>query len=240
MENLNLEKFNPTVAQIQKVVDEAKGITISDFTNQMQLKTVKEHRIRLRDIRSAITKQGKEFRQEAVDFQKAVITKEKELIALVEPEEKRLKALEDQVELEKERAERIVLLPVRKDRLATIGDDVEVSDEDLIEMDGFSFESYFNGRMSVKLQEREQAIKAKEERVQREKDIQERENKIRQEERERISKEVKDEEERLAKDAKYQEFFKECGYSEDNKDSFYIKRSDSKVSVYKLVGELDL
>src|SRR3990167_9340606 len=95
MENLQIEEFNPKVAEIQAVVEEGKKLTVTDFSDKVQLKIVRDHRLKLKSIRVDITKQGKAFRQKALDFQKAVISKEKELIALVEPEEERLDAIEE-------------------------------------------------------------------------------------------------------------------------------------------------
>ena len=195
MEHLDIEKFDPDIAKIQKVIDEGRGITVSDFTNKEQLKMVKDQRLRLKELRVAITKHGKMLREEAVKFSKAVIGKEKELIALVEPEEERLAALEERAEKEKERLARLELLPKRKERLATIGDDLEVSDEQLIEMDGPAFEGYCNKRFAdknekdrVALQAREAEVKVEQDKFQREKEIKEAEEHARKEERERAEK----------------------------------------------------
>jgi len=212
MEKLDIEKFDPTTTEIQRIVNQGKGITVSDFTNKAQLKLVKEQRLKLRDIRVAIKKQGRMFRQEAIDFQRQVITKEKELIGLVEPEMKRLKDIEEKAEKEKIKAERVELLPKRKERLTTIGDDIEVPDSDdwLLDMDNPSFENYYNQRLADKnekdrlaLEKKQQAIKAEEERLEQEKEIRRREEKARKEEREkadRAEKERKDREKREAKE----------------------------------------
>lgn len=145
-----IEEFSPMVADIKTVVEYSKGITISDFTNKAQIKLVTEQRKKLRDIRTSITKQGKVFRQKAVDFNKAVLSKEKELIALVEPEEDRLKALEEKAEQEKLKADRVELLPKRYEKLATIGDDEAITDNELLSMDSATFDAYYNKRVSAK------------------------------------------------------------------------------------------
>ena len=199
MEKLEIEKFSPTVAEIKRVVDEGMGINISDPTNPAQLKLVKDQRVKLRDMRTAITRQGKTLRQEAVDFQKAVIGKEKELIALIEPEEKRLSDLETWVAETKERADRLELLPKRKERLAALNDSIVATDDELVGMDSVAFEGYINKRLADKneldrraLEVKEREIKEQEEKLNREKEAQAREEKVRIEERERAERAEKD------------------------------------------------
>lgn len=150
MDELKIEEFSPMVADIKTMVEYSKGITISDFTNKAQIKLVTEQRKKLRDIRTSITKQSKTFRQKAVDFNKAVIAKEKELIALVEPEEERLKVLEEKADQEKLKADRVELLPKRYEKLATIGDKEAITDDELLSMDSATFDAYYNKRVSAK------------------------------------------------------------------------------------------
>lgn len=81
-----------------------------------------------------------------------------------------------------------------------------------------------------------------EEKVRREKEEAERkakeaEERKAREEQERIANE-KAEQERLEKQKKYQKFLKDNGYSEAIKDDFYIARQDTKITLYKKVGEI--
>lgn len=212
IEKLEIEKFNPTVMEIQKVVDEGKSITISDFSNKVQVKAVRDQRIKLKEIRVAITKQGKMYRQKALDFQKAVIGKEKELVALVEPEEVRLEALEDQASAFEEREKRRELLPKRRDRLASINDGVEISDDELLDMDSTAFEGYCNKRFAdknekdrIELEAKERAIKEAEAKAAREKEIKEAEDRARADERKRAEEaeaKLKEERDRAEKESK--------------------------------------
>ncbi|NML34895.1 hypothetical protein [Paraburkholderia antibiotica] len=57
----------------------------------------------LANRRIAITKAGKEARDDATKFSKAVIEEEKRLVALIEPEEGRLRTLRDEWDAERER-----------------------------------------------------------------------------------------------------------------------------------------
>ena len=195
IEKLDIEKFNPTVAEIQKIVDEGRQITITDFSDKLQVKAVHDRRLRLKEIRVAITKQGKAFRQKALDFQKAVIGKEKELVLLVEPEEERLAGLEEQADAFTEREKRRELLPKRLERLAAFKDGVEISDEEILNMDSTSFEGYCNKRLADKNEKdrlaneaKERELKEAEAKVAREKEIKEAEDRARKEERERADK----------------------------------------------------
>lgn len=117
MENLNLEQFNPTVAELTKLAAESKQLTVTDYGDVAQIKTIHDHRIVLRNARVDITKKAKLFREEAATFQKRVIEKEKELIALIEPEEYRLQCIEDEAKAYAIKQERERKWPERLERL---------------------------------------------------------------------------------------------------------------------------
>ncbi len=212
LEKLEIEKFNPTVMEIQKVVDDGRSITISDFSNKLQVKAVRDQRIKLKEIRVSIAKQGKMYRQKAIDFQKAVIGKEKELIALVEPEEVRLEGLEDKAVAFEEKEKRKELLPKRKDRLASINDGIEISDDEILDMDSTAFEGYCNKRFAdknekdrVELEAKQKELKEIEAKAAREREIKEAEDRARAEERKRAEEaevKLKEERERAEKESK--------------------------------------
>lgn len=193
MSDLSIEKFDPTSAEIAKLVDASKLIACTDPSDKEQVKKAHEHRMVLRNTRVAITKKGKELREEAVAFSKAVIGKEKELIAAITPEEERLEAFEDVAAEAKKRAERLAYIPEWRAKLATIGDEVtEPTDDELLAMEPTAFDAYYNRRVSDKNdavarknQERDDAIRAEEQRIQREKDRLEAEENGRKQERER-------------------------------------------------------
>lgn len=180
---LNIEKFDPTVEQLNELVVVSKKVT-----NLSPIEEVKKARIQLKTARVAITKKGKELRDDAIKFQKAVIAKEKELVAIIEPEEERLSEIEEVVKQAKLREERIALLPTRYEQLNAIGDTVTVTDDELLEMDTDTFSAYRNQRISDKneadrlaIEAKEREIKEKEEALAREKEMQEREKKAREE-----------------------------------------------------------
>jgi hypothetical protein len=201
MSELNIEAFNPTVAELQRLADQSRAVDTTD------LKAVKETRLEMKKARVEISKKGKEMRDGANAFAKAVIAKEKELIAIIEPEEERLEAVEEEAKAAQLREERKAILPHRKERLASLNDGIEVEDEELLDMDGPAFEGYFNKRMADKNEadraeiarqqaEQDAAAKALED----EKNARDREEKARKDERESIEREQKEKEEREAKE----------------------------------------
>ncbi len=205
METLNIEKFDPTVADLNNLVAITSQIVVTDITDKGQLEAVKQNRIALRDARVSITKKGKELREGALAFQKAVIAKEKELIAIIEPEEERLKAIEEEVKVKKIRAERMAILPQRKERLNSIGDGVDYSDKDelLLGMDDAEFDAYYNQQVANKnaadaaaLKAREDAAAAEEKRLADEKAAREREEIARKEGAEKAEREANEKAER--------------------------------------------
>lgn len=182
MEKLDIELFNPKKEELQKLALACQKIDGSD------LKLVTETRIKLKKARVDITKQGKEMRDEANKFAKDVIAREKELVAIIEPEELRLEAIEDEVKEQKLKEERIALLPIRREQLDAIGDDVVVTDEELLGMDTAFFADYKNIRVANKnesdrlaLEAERRKIQEEADRQQREKETQEREKKAREE-----------------------------------------------------------
>ena len=192
MEKLDIEKFNPTIADIRNIVESGKLITITDFTDKMQVKAVHDHRLQLKEIRVNITKQGKAFRQQALDFQKKVIAKEKELVALVEPEEERLSFLEEKADALEEREKRRDVLPKRLERLAVLNDGIEISGEEILDMDGSTFEGYFNKRIAEKNEKdrmanevKERELKEAETKAAHDKEIKDAEERARADERKR-------------------------------------------------------
>lgn len=93
--------FEAIKAQAVALVQEsARIVEIKDKAGYQECHAA---RIRLRDARIATQKTGKDARDDAVKFSKSVIAKENELIAIIEPEEKRLGDLQDAIDKEVER-----------------------------------------------------------------------------------------------------------------------------------------
>jgi len=106
---------------------------------------------------------------EANQFSKDVIAYEKSLVAIIEPEEKRLKGIEDESKEYAIKEERRATLGEFKAKLATIGDVVDADDDFLLSFDPAGRDQYYTERLQAKLeldkaakeaQEREEAEKA--------------------------------------------------------------------------------
>lgn len=192
MTTLDIEEFNPKMAKLQTLANTSKELDLSDIN------AVRQTRIQLKNARVEITKTGKAMRDDANKFAAAVIALEKELIGIIKPEEERLSEVEEAAKQAAERESRKALLPHRIERLATISDGIEVSDAELLDMDGPVFEAYINRRLAQKNEadrlEIEQVRAEQEREAQRlanEEAARKREEQARQDERERIEREAK-------------------------------------------------
>lgn len=200
---MDIQEFNPTVAELSKIAERARQVDVKDLV------AVKEMRLELRTIRTTITKRGKEMRDDALKFQKAVIAKEKELLELVTPEEDRLKEIEDAAAMAEEMEARAQKMPWRKEQLMLLGDGVEnPTNEGLLEMSDEQFAVYLNGRKLAKFDADEAEKREKELEAQREREKEEAVEKARKEEQEKAEKRVqeeKDRADRAEKEAKEKE-----------------------------------
>jgi len=84
--------FADTKAKLEELAKASAGIT--EITNGAGYEECHRARMDLKNTRVDIGKTGKLARDDANAFAKAVIEKEKELIAIIEPEEKRLNAIQ--------------------------------------------------------------------------------------------------------------------------------------------------
>lgn len=160
---LNIEKFNPTKAELLVLADKAKGLVINGIDDMEGYQLVHKQRMELKNTRVQITKLGKSYREEAIAFQKAVIEKEKELVGIIEPIELDLQSKQDTIDLEKEKLQRAALLPERKFKLVAVN--VEMSDDEILGMDDNQFEAFYNQKNGELLQARELRIKAEQEKI---------------------------------------------------------------------------
>lgn len=158
---MDLIKFDPSLEQLHAIIASTTSITATDLSDTAQLAIVKSNRIQLRDARIAIEKKGKSMREEALKYQKDVIAREKELLAIITPEEDRLKAIEDEAKLIKERAARVALLPMRREQLNGLEEQPSL-DGFLLDMDNDEFITYLNTKKAEKLDRDMAELKARE------------------------------------------------------------------------------
>ena len=89
-----LLSFDETKAELTALAKSSERIT--QITNKAGREECHSSLMLLKSRRIDIEKRGKEARDDANKFAKAVIAKEKELIAFIGPEEERLQLLRDQ------------------------------------------------------------------------------------------------------------------------------------------------
>lgn len=140
---LKLESFDPTREELTILAQTAKALTITDFDDPAQIEAVHKQRMVLQKTRTKITSLGKQLRDEATKFNRDVITRERELIDIIKPEETRLDQLEDAAKQHAIEKERLLKWPGRKERLAELGYKGGVNDDTVLRMmDDVQFESF--------------------------------------------------------------------------------------------------
>jgi len=248
---MNIQEFSPAKAEIQAAVLEVEGLTINGVDDEAGYEAVKVGKKKLADYRIKISKFGKEQREEALAWQREVLRQEKELLAMIEPTETKLKGALEAIDEEKKRKEREVLLPGRKAMLAEIEE--IMTDEEILAMDEKEFSEFYTGKKMTYLEAKEAARKKEEEDKKRAEELEkakaEAAEKARQEERERANREIEEaqrklkeselrkereakekeeaekaEQERTEKNRKYKKWLKDNGMTEENKGEFIVKQ----------------
>jgi len=169
--NLDIEKFNPKKVELIKKVEKYKNLKINGIEDKVGYQLVDTARKDLKATRGQITKAGKELRDEAVKFSKVVIAREKEFVAIIEPLEKELKEKTDTIDLIIEKEKRKTLLPERIAKLKEIN--VEVSDDELLEMDSKDYLIFFNEKKEEYLEEEARKIEEEKNRIRENKRLEE-------------------------------------------------------------------
>lgn len=172
-------------------------VTLIDLATRAQacIEPNKEIQRELQKTRTRIEKIGKFLREDFTRKGKEVIAKEKELIAIIQPHEERLKRLADELELAKEVEYRKSQFNTRSERLATLG--YILTAEENEKMDDVGFEAFFqnvvienNNRKERELFEREAKIKEIEDSQKREAEMKAREERVRKEAEEKAEREI--------------------------------------------------
>lgn len=148
---LNIDKFNPTKAEISAMVQQYKDFAIQGVDDHQGYLLVDQARKTLKKARVQIEKDGKLLRSKALAFQREVIAVEKELIGMIEPTEKNLEERQKLIDQEREMISRRKFLPDRIAKLKEI--DIGVADDFLLMLDENQFLEFFNLKHSEYLQE---------------------------------------------------------------------------------------
>ena len=228
-----LQIINKTEEQLflEKIDSLNQAVEVSSkVTKESGIEVVYETRKKLSAVRIDITKTGKMLREDAVALQKRVIAQEKEFLAILSPEEDRLKEIEDLFKKEALIEERKTLLPSRKEKLLSInGDDFWASDEEIVEMDDMKFSIFFNSCKEQDLDNKKQAF----EKEQEEKRLEdERVAKIKQQEEENRRRD-----EQIKLDAERAELEAEKAKLQKEKDDKAKAKADELERINKEAGE---
>ena len=169
MSNFTLEKFNPTLNELKELAEKHNWLDINWIDDKEWYENVKEALKELRDKRVYITKTLKNYRQEAIDFQRAVLEHEKELIWIISN-------TEDSLKEKKQKIDKLILikkteeiLPVRKWILDSAW--IKYNDDDILEMDDKDFAKFM-------IEEKQKLIEEEEKRKQEEADKKQRESEL--------------------------------------------------------------
>ena len=214
MKNLNIEKFSPQKAELVGLANRYKSLTINGIDDVAGYNMVGEARKDLKKKRVSIKNTGKEMRDEANKFAKAVIGLEKELVGIIEPLEIELKEKQEEVDIEKIKETRKIFLPKRKEKLEKVRTVEELtifpmpSDNELLEMTEAIFESFLNEKKDEYFEEVDSRLIIKAKEIERREELEEARKKAKQEAEEQAKKdalqakkEAKEREERIKKDA---------------------------------------
>lgn len=165
---LALAEQNVTAQVIAKLKSDYSGLTINGIDDKEGFEAVEKGRKECKAIRILAEKICKSGREDAVRTQKEWIAKEKEVVGQIEEVELALKAESDRIKEEEKailfKAAQEAKLPMRKEKLLNIG--ITVADEELLKLDDANFLQLFNEFYETHLEEKAQKIKEDEEKRQ--------------------------------------------------------------------------
>lgn len=140
------EIFDPKKEVLMEIAAEVAKITADpEKMTKDDLELIKTTKNKLVKARTSIAKAGKAARDAATQYNRDVKAYENSLIAIIEPEEKRLKELSDAAEKHAIREARKETLPEYKEKLLSInGTMPKITDEELLDMDPTQFQQYYN------------------------------------------------------------------------------------------------
>ena len=157
--------------ELQKNVEFSKNLTITDFEDKKQIESVKSTKNWYVKTRNTIKRAFKSKRDEYNFLAKENLEAEREVIAVIEWEEKRLDDIVTKAELLKLRKENETKLEDRKILLKQY--EAELTDDELLEMLDKDFNLILSTKKEIYLAKKEAELKAEQERINREKEIEE-------------------------------------------------------------------
>jgi len=188
----SLEEFNPTIDELRKISDEYGKLEIKWVDDKEWYEQVKLATKDLQKKRLYISNTLKDYRAEAISFQKKVIEQEKKLLWIIQPLEKKLISEYKRIDEQKEIEKRKKWLPKRKELMEEKW--VTASDDFILAMDFDRFNAWL-------LEEEKRLFELEKEKIEKEKEEMRKEKERIEQEKER-EKIKKDAEKRAKEEAK--------------------------------------
>lgn len=246
MENLELQKFDKGKAELTKLANSYKNLKIEDINDDFGYEQVKRAKDDLVKERGLLERLGKSMRDNFTKVNREIMKKQKDIIGIVEPVELELKSKLKAIDDEKIKLQRMNYLEDKKNSLKEI--DLELLDDEILSYSDGEFITFFNEKKTEYLEAKQQKIDDTEKKIQEDKDRKEFEKQAKIDADKRAKRDLEDEKQnekeademekiKLKAKKEFQEFLKDNGYTNENKDEFYLKREDNKVILYKKVNE---
>jgi len=131
-------------ASLIELRERFSSLSIVDVNDKDGFKAVRDARLECKRVRVSVEKDGKALRENAVKFQKAVIKREDDLIAIIAPVERKLEAMEEkynawqeEIRIQKEREEQ-ARISERVNKLAKFNYGIDLYDLTIMPDDKFN------------------------------------------------------------------------------------------------------
>lgn len=251
---MDIDKFDPKIADLQAIVAKTSVITSIDIKDEQALEVLNQNQKELQQARLLVTRTGKTLREESTAFSKAVIAREKELLAVIEPEEERLKQLKEEAEHAELIEARKGMTPFRIKTMKERGLSEAQFPPSIEELDANEFEAYVSLKVTenneaelAKLREEKEKRDKEDAQKQREADIKEAEERARLAEIARQEKAKADEElakkaeaEKLNKEKAYLEWRAEQGWTVATREDYKQETVGNQVFLWKRIGTYNI
>lgn len=172
--NLQIEQFNKIKSDSLLIVEQVKDLTIKGLDDKKGYEAVRAGKMRLVKQRTFITEERKNITRVFDKLKKDVMTMEDDLLKIMEPTEKILAERQKAIDDEKERLNRLKTLPERKELISKI--ELEINDEFILLMSDAQFQEFYNIKKDEYLTEKENELKAEQEKQRIQKEENERES----------------------------------------------------------------
>lgn len=247
---MEIVRFNKNIADMQAIVESTKNILSVDVSNEKELEAFKEKQKVLQKLRTGTKDEGLSYREEANMYIKNVLSLEKSLLAIIVPEEDRLKAILEEAEHAEFVKIRKEMTPFRVKTMKERGLSETQFPTNLEELDSNEFEAYVSLKVAenneaelAKLREEKEKRDKEDAQKQREQDMKDAAESARLAEIDRQEKEKADailaekaQAEKLNKEKAYLEWRVEKGWTPTTREDYKQETIGGEVILWKKIG----